>query len=102
MLTVPLCPKCGFSQELHTPIWGCQSVTIPNDSTSPYHARVKTGVALENMVGELLTDRKISRYEGKGYYQPDARKARKDRAEKKGKGRSNFIERDGRLIYSIG
>jgi hypothetical protein len=98
---VSLCPKCGFSQELHTRIWGCESVMIPNDNTSPFHARIKTGAALENVVGELLTDRKISTYENKGYYQPEARKARLERSKKGKKNKSNFIERDGRLIYSL-
>jgi hypothetical protein len=98
---IPLCPNCGFSKELHSPIWGCQSVQLPNDNTNPYHARLKTGAALENVVGELLTDRKIGRYEDQGYYQPEARKARLERSKKGRKSRSNFIERDGRLIYSL-
>lgn len=101
MELINLCPNCGFSKELHSPIWGCQSVMLPNENTNPYHARLKTGITFENIVGDLLTDRKIGAYEDLGYYQPEARKARKERSEKKKKGKSNFIERDGRLIYSL-
>lgn len=95
------CPKCGFSMELHTPTHGCQSVMLPNEWTNPYHARIKTGAAMTNCVGKLLTDRKIATYENKGYYQPDARKARSERSRKGRNNRSSFIERDGRLVYSI-
>lgn len=96
-----LCSHCGFQMELHTPLHGCNSMMIPNDWTHPSHARIKTGAALTNCVGDLLTDRKIETYESQGYYNPLARKARKERSEKGRKPKSNFMEVNGRLIYSI-
>jgi hypothetical protein len=52
------------------------------------------------MRGRLLTDRDISKYAAKGYYSAEFREARKtlwqNRAQKR---KSNFVSRDGRLIY---
>lgn len=49
----------------------------------------------------LLTDRKIEQYRKRGFYDPEYRKARKEFAEKKHRKRSgNFVESDGRMIYS--
>ena len=100
MEKVPLCPKCGFSKELHEPLWGCDSVRKPNEEfTSTFHVRIKTGMTFDNIVGNRLTDRAIKKYENSGYYHAEKRKARKERAEKRAE-KSNFRkDPDGRLIY---
>jgi hypothetical protein len=47
-----------------------------------------------------LTDRKIEKYAQRGWYSAEFRQARRERWQRKGKRDGNFVERDGRMIYS--
>lgn len=73
----------------------------------PNHFRIKSTSAFENVVGKTLSDRVIQRYQDSGWYDIDAKMARKDRAEKNFKKQKrdvregNFvISDDGKLVYS--
>lgn len=73
------------------------------DLTHPNHIRrYKTPRCYDNIVGKLLTDRRIAYYQGRGWYEADARAARKERAEKRARKQNksgNFKLEEGRLIY---
>lgn len=73
----------------------------------PNHVRVKSPSIGDNIVGRLLTDRVIERYQEAGWYDIDAKMARKDRAEKSFKKQKrdaregNWVLSDtGSLVYS--
>ena len=56
-------------------------------------------------VRKRLTDRKIAEYERRGFYSEEYREARrelwaKQAAKRQSLRNGNFVERDGRLIYS--
>jgi hypothetical protein len=74
-----------------------------NDLTSPSHVRrYSTPRCYDNIVGKLLTDRRIAYYQKRGWYDADAKAARKERAEKRLKKQNrtgNFKLEEGRLIY---
>ena len=56
----------------------------------------------DNIVGAKLTDKRIAYYEETGWYAPEAKAARKARAERKKKLKrsgSFLIDEDGHMIY---
>jgi hypothetical protein len=72
----------------------------PHTVPMEHRIRFKTMRMGDNLVGELLTDKKIGHYAKKGYYSPEYRQARKDlQAKKKARRTGNFDEIDGRMIY---
>ena len=88
-----LCSQCNRPRALHQPH---ETVTVPSD-IDPYLPRIRSA-NLNSIVGAPLTDRKISSYMKKGYYNDEYRSARKQFCERKRQG--GYVERDGRLIYS--
>jgi len=74
----------------------------PHDVCFDFHARLPSSWK-EQFVGGLLTDKKINRYEAKGFYSIEFKQKRMEyAARKKGRKRmGNFIEAEnGRFIYS--
>jgi hypothetical protein len=72
---------------------------------SPYHARVRSAQIGDNIVLGKLTDKQIEKYQERGWYDVEAKMARKERAEKRAQKREkregNWVVSDGGgMIYS--
>lgn len=85
-----------------------EEITLANKRHDAIHGRVGQKPAIRstwnsgNLTrGKYLTDRKIETYQAEGHYSPELREARKALREKKAKRTGNFIEVEGRLIYSL-
>lgn len=73
--------------------------------THPGHYTAGSWKPERLMVGSILTDKKIAKYQKLGFYSQEYRDARRDQMIKKGlirpsKREGSFLEHDGRMIYS--
>ena len=89
------CSVCHRPRALHlTP----DHPTIPSNA-DPGLAHIRSTSFGMAMRGRLLTDRDIKKYEAQGYYSAEFREARRALWQSRQAKQSNFVSREGRLIY---
>lgn len=89
--------ECGFCHRPRAMHASHDKPTIASN-LDPGTTRIRTASFSMAMRGRLLTDKDIEKYEAKGYYSFEFREARRAHWERS-KRTSNFISREGRLIY---
>lgn len=90
-----LCGFCHRPMALHQWPEPVPSPSNIDPSTQPIRSP-----QFVNITCGPLTDKKIEKYAEQGWYSSEFREARLARMNKKSKRSGNFVERDGRLIYS--
>ena len=89
------CSFCHRPRALHA---AKEQPTIPSNADTSL-PRIRAASITAAMRGRLLTDKDIAKYEAKGYYSTEFREARRAHWERSQQRKSNFVSRDGRLIY---
>jgi|SRR6185369_4811558 len=88
------CDTCHKPRALHVDSGFIPAPDLPLQSNVP----LRSANIGANLIGKPLTDRQIDKYAEAGWYSAEFKEARRIKMNAKRKG--NFIESDGRMIYS--